>query len=361
MEVLLITKVKGPENRTLNNRGRVVFIHEMFWFMPMPPWIMGGHIWWSCRHSHEDWCEEPGNDSKNNSLTWTQRRQFTWIPCYERKPVQEVFMILLTFQLIIVWQIVWQSRRQKQTIWSQQRKQRYYWKLTFIQTPRPSWNTRPSCPHGAEHSCTQGRKMLCSWTPKRIVSHQLHEQDHPMWCLRELPWILRVKMLRKITSAFADSRVSSFMKTMTLYMYCRYNHFSECLTFLLSQCCDNVDIKVHWCLQNLSVDEKFLEDCYYESLAYWSRNIHAQQQSDSPRSLKVLFAFRSQYLNHCWSVLLLASTFATISKTSFFPCLIHASSTIHRSRSQCSSICSCLIHHCFSSRERSLHFSNHSL
>ena len=31
----------------------------------------------------------------------------------------------------------------------------------------------------------------------KIFSHQIHENDHSMRCLRELPWILRVKMLRK--------------------------------------------------------------------------------------------------------------------------------------------------------------------
>ena len=25
--------------------GRTVFFHEMFWFMPVSPWIMDGHIW----------------------------------------------------------------------------------------------------------------------------------------------------------------------------------------------------------------------------------------------------------------------------------------------------------------------------
>ena len=35
-----------------------------------------------------------------------QKERSTRFPCCERKPVQEVFMILLTFQLRIVWQIV---------------------------------------------------------------------------------------------------------------------------------------------------------------------------------------------------------------------------------------------------------------
>ena len=61
---------------------------------------------------------------------------------------------------------------------------------------------------------------------------------------------------KKITSALADTRIFSFMKMMTLYMcIVACNNFSQCLTFLFSKCCDNVDIKAHWCLQNQSVDE----------------------------------------------------------------------------------------------------------
>ena len=39
--------------------------------MPVPPWIMDFSKW-SCRYSHENWREEPGDDSKNNSPTWTK-------------------------------------------------------------------------------------------------------------------------------------------------------------------------------------------------------------------------------------------------------------------------------------------------
>ena len=63
---------KDYENRTLNTRGSIVFIHEMFWFMPVSPWIVDGHVRWGCRNSHEDWREEPGDNSKNNSLTWAK-------------------------------------------------------------------------------------------------------------------------------------------------------------------------------------------------------------------------------------------------------------------------------------------------
>ena len=66
-------KSKNWENRTTNNRGRVVFINEIFWFMSVLPWIVDGHVRWGCRrNSHEDWREEPGDNSKNNSLTWTK-------------------------------------------------------------------------------------------------------------------------------------------------------------------------------------------------------------------------------------------------------------------------------------------------
>ena len=84
----------------------------------------------------------------------SKRKQSRWFPCCERKPVQEVCMILLTFRLKIIWQIVWQSHRWRQTIWSQQWKQLCYCRLMFIQTSGHSWSTRHSCLHGAEHSCT---------------------------------------------------------------------------------------------------------------------------------------------------------------------------------------------------------------
>ena len=41
--------------------------------MPVPPWIVDGHARWGCRNSHEDWHEEIGDNSKNNSLTWAKR------------------------------------------------------------------------------------------------------------------------------------------------------------------------------------------------------------------------------------------------------------------------------------------------
>ena len=35
---------KDKENRTLNNRGRIVLIHESCWFMTVPSWIADGHV-----------------------------------------------------------------------------------------------------------------------------------------------------------------------------------------------------------------------------------------------------------------------------------------------------------------------------
>ena len=37
-------------NHTLHHHCTTVFFHEMFWFVPVSPWIMDGHIWWSCDH-----------------------------------------------------------------------------------------------------------------------------------------------------------------------------------------------------------------------------------------------------------------------------------------------------------------------
>ena len=56
-----------------------------------------------------------------------------------------------------------------------------------------------------------------------------------------------------VTFALADSRIYSFMKMMTLYMRIVAKAIFLSVSFLCFQCCDNVDIKVHWCLQNQSI------------------------------------------------------------------------------------------------------------
>ena len=111
----------------------------------------------------------------------SKKKQFTWFPCCEMKPVQDVFMTLLTFQLRIAWQFVWRSYRRRQTIWSQQCKQWGYWKLTFIQTSGLSCSTRHSCLHGVKKIMhTMEKKVFFLNASKLSFFHQLHEQDHPM-------------------------------------------------------------------------------------------------------------------------------------------------------------------------------------
>ena len=154
-------KSNDYENGSLNNRGRIVLVHEMLCFMPVPPWIVDGHVRWGCRNSHEDWREEPGDSSKNNSLTWAKRNNSHDFHVATWNLFRKYFITLLTFQLWIVWQIAWRSHQRK-TIWSQQWTQWGFWKLTFIQTSGHSWRTRHSCPHGVQHSCTQGRELFSS-------------------------------------------------------------------------------------------------------------------------------------------------------------------------------------------------------
>ena len=97
---------ESPKKKPFSQQPRPNCIHEMSWFMPLPPWIVDGLVRCSCRNSHEDWREESGDENKNSSITWTKRKRSTWFPCCQRKLVHEVFMILLTFQLRIVWHIV---------------------------------------------------------------------------------------------------------------------------------------------------------------------------------------------------------------------------------------------------------------
>ena len=49
-----LRKSEGHKNRTLDNRGRIVFIHEMFWFIPVSPSIVDGPVRWGCRKHMTD-------------------------------------------------------------------------------------------------------------------------------------------------------------------------------------------------------------------------------------------------------------------------------------------------------------------
>ena len=45
---------KIKKSCALNNRDSIAFIHEMFLFMPLPPWIVDGLVRRGCRYSHEN-------------------------------------------------------------------------------------------------------------------------------------------------------------------------------------------------------------------------------------------------------------------------------------------------------------------
>ena len=113
----------------------------VLWFIPVAPWIMDESIWWGYKYPHENWCEEPGNDSKNDSFTWTERRPFTWSLCCERKPVQEVVMILLTVQPKMARQTASRILQPWRTIWSQLCRQENCLMLTFILILEP-WKSQ---------------------------------------------------------------------------------------------------------------------------------------------------------------------------------------------------------------------------
>ena len=185
----------------------------------------------------------------------SKNKQFTWFPCCDVKPVQEVFMTLLTFQLRIVWHIASRSHRRRQTIWSQHWKQWGYWKLTFIRTSGLSWRTRHSCPHGVQHSCTQGRELLLrkrlkdfslTSSTRRTIPCNVCEDVQGFW---ESRCYKNNVCTRRLTHLFINEADD------ILYVHCQRNHFPQCPTFLCSQCCGNVDVKTRWSLQSQSLDE----------------------------------------------------------------------------------------------------------
>ena len=120
----------------------LVFIPELFWFMTVPPWIVDGHVRWDCRDSHEDWREELGDNSKNNLLSWAEGNNPDDFHVAIGSLFRKYSWSCSHFNSKIVRQIVWQSHRRRQTIWSQQWKQGDYWKLMFIQTSGHSRSKR---------------------------------------------------------------------------------------------------------------------------------------------------------------------------------------------------------------------------
>ena len=115
----------------------------------------------------------------------------------KRKPVQEVFMILLTFQHKIVWQFVWQKSSAKvDNLFTPVKT----WKLLEVDV-HPNFRTLMEHKDCLSTWCKQfmhtREKMFSSWRLQGFLRHQLHWNDHSKWCLWELPWALRVKMVWK--------------------------------------------------------------------------------------------------------------------------------------------------------------------
>ena len=89
----------------------------------------------------------------------------------------------------------------------------------FIQTWGHSCSTRTACLHGADQSCTQGRKhvfCLNAWRISRSPA-SLGRPFHVM--LVRTSMASESQDATKITSALADPRIYSSMKMMTLNMH----------------------------------------------------------------------------------------------------------------------------------------------
>ena len=160
----------------------------------------------------------------------SKKKQFTWFPCCDMKPIQEVLMTLLTFQLRIVWQIAWRSHRRWQTVWSQQWKQ-----LGFLEV-----DVHPNFRNLMEHTA-----FLSTWCRTFILTGEKPVFFLNTWKFsltsstrRTIPCNVRERSsmdsesqdATKITSALANSRIHSFTKMMTLYMcvvaiFLRVSHF----------------------------------------------------------------------------------------------------------------------------------------
>ena len=77
--------------------GGAVILHEVLWVMSVSPSIVDGHVRCSSKHRHEHWCEEPRIRARTIQLPEQKKTIHSFSSC-EGKLVQEVFVILLTFQ-----------------------------------------------------------------------------------------------------------------------------------------------------------------------------------------------------------------------------------------------------------------------
>ena len=228
-------KVKRSK-RLCSPLAELYYFRKCFWFMPVSPWIMDGHFWWSCKYSHEDWRKEPGNNSKNNVLSGTKGDNPHDVYVAEGSLFRGILMILYKFQFRIVWQIVWRRHQRRQKTWSQQWKQGDCWKLTFIQISGHPWSTRPSCLPGVEHFCTREKDVFFlnalrfPVTPTQregpfhvmfVRNQHTDEQQELNMCEFES------QDATKITSVSADSRIN-FSRTMRSLLV-----RTSCLCFVL--------------------------------------------------------------------------------------------------------------------------------
>ena len=150
--------------------------------------------------------------------------------------------------------------------------------MTFIQTSGHSWSTRPFLSAWCRTFMHTREKHVFFLNDLKISLSPAPREGpfHVMFVKTSMD--SESQDATNLTSALTDSRIYSFMNMMTLYMcIVAKNHFSQYPTFLFFQCCDNVDIKSHWFLQNQSVDEKFC----------WTRWTH----------LELLLTFHTSHLS----------------------------------------------------------------
>ena len=263
----------------------------------------------SCRFLRGLWMDLSGEvadihmrtDAKNvvTTASLNKRRQFTWSPCWERKPVQGVCRIFFTFQCRIVQQISWRTHQQRQIIWLQR------WKPGIVGCwhPSHSWNT-----HGTQHLLVYMVQDIyankgegCS-LPKWFegISRTNSTKNHSMWCLWRQTIVKNQKKQKvcdwnhlllsvtvpakptsrrgrelnltqshfaaqtktcehegqhatKITSALTDTCIqfagpmtSTSVKTLSLSLVLM-TIFLTVLPSFFSQLCDHVVIKTDWC------------------------------------------------------------------------------------------------------------------
>ena len=235
--------------------------------MPVPPWIVDGHARWGCRNSHEDWHEEPGDNSTNNSPTWAKRnnshgfhvakwnqfRKYSW-PCSHFNSE-----LLGSFFDEVA------SGKGRQFDHSSANSE-------VIGSWR-SYNLQDS--HVAQGilvymvSKNHAHKGDTCFLPKRLKVLFLSPASragpsHVMFVRTSMD--SGSQDATKIPSALTDSRIHSFTKMITLYMcILKVTIFLSVSLSFFFQCCGNVDVKTRWSLQNLSLDEELC----WTSWALW--------------------------------------------------------------------------------------------